>query len=159
MKRALAISALTVLGLGFRPSPAFADLTAFFGASPTPASRSARGLAIGVGLIVVGFEFEYGKLTQDDAKGAPGLTTGVGNLMVMTPTYKVQLYGTTGGGIFHEIYRTRGTTSVATNVGGGVKLALAGPIRLRLDYRIFHLSGDPLYKRVQRFYGGLSLSF
>jgi hypothetical protein len=159
MKRALAISALAVLGLGIRPSLAFADLTAFFGASPTPATRSARGVAIGIGLLVVGFEFEYGKLTQDDAKGAPGLTTGVGNLMVMTPSFKVQLYGTTGGGVYHEIYRTRGTTSLTTNIGGGVKIALAGPIRLRLDYRVFHLNGDPLFKSVQRFYGGLSLSF
>ncbi len=112
-----------------------------------------------MGLIVVGFEFEYGKTVEDEATGAPGLTTGMGNLMVMTPTVKVQLYGTTGGGLFHETYRDRGTTSFGTNVGGGVKLGLAGPIRLRLDYRIFNLNGDPLYKRVQRFYAGVSVSF
>ena len=40
-----------------------------------------------------------------------------------------------------------------------VKLALAGPLRLRLDYRVFRLNGNPLFKKVQRFYGGLSLSF
>jgi hypothetical protein len=98
-------------------------------------------------------------MKQDDLKGAPGLTTGMGNLMIMTPTQKVQLYATTGGGLFHEIYRTRGTTSFGTNIGGGVKIGLAGPIRLRLDYRIFKLNGDPLFTKYQRFYGGLSLSF
>jgi hypothetical protein len=159
MKHALPVFVLTALVLAFHPSPAAADITAFFGTSPTPATRTTQGVALGVGMVVIGFEFEYGKTKQDDAKGAPGLTTGMGNLMVMTPTYKVQLYATTGGGLFHEIYRTRGTTSFGTNIGGGVKLALAGPLRIRVDYRVFKLNGDPLFKKVQRFYGGLSLSF
>jgi len=159
MKRVVVTGVLSVLACIVRPAPAAADVTAFFGVSPSPSTRTTQGVAIGVGLIVVGFEFEYGKTKQDDLKGAPGLTTGMGNLMVMTPTQKVQLYATTGGGMFHEIYRTRGTTNFGTNVGGGVKLGLAGPIRLRLDYRVFKLNGDPLFTKVQRFYGGLSLSF
>jgi opacity protein-like surface antigen len=159
MRQAFLIFVLTGLSLTVRPLPAAADVTAFFGVSPTPATRTTQGVAVGLGLVVVGFEFEYGKTRQDDAKGAPGLTTGMGNLMVMTPTHKVQLYATTGGGLFHEIYRTRGTTSFGTNVGGGVKIALAGPIRMRFDYRVFKLNGDPLFKNVHRFYGGLSLSF
>jgi len=158
MKRACVISVFAALLLGLRPSPAAADITAFFGVS-SPSTRTTQGVAIGIGLIIVGFEFEYGKMKQDDAGGAPELTTGMGNLILMTPTHKVQLYGTTGGGAYHELYRSRGTTNFGTNIGGGVKLALAGPLRLRLDYRTFRLSGDPIVKRVQRFYGGVSLSF
>jgi hypothetical protein len=40
-----------------------------------------------------------------------------------------------------------------------MKIGLAGPIRLRLDYRVFNLNGNPLYNHVQRFYGGLSIAF
>jgi len=159
MKRSLVILLFTVSLLALRPAPAAADLTGFIGFSPTPDTRSAKGVAIGVSLIVVGFEFEYSHIVEDQAKGTQGLTTGMGNLMVMTPTYKLQLYGTTGGGLFHESYRSTGTTSFGTNIGGGAKLALAGPIRLRLDYRVFNLNGNPLYKRVQRFYGGISVAF
>ena len=37
--------------------------------------------------------------------------------------------------------RTRPETNVGINVGGGVKMTLAGPLRLRLDYRVFTLKG------------------
>ena len=107
----------------------------------------------------MGFEFEYAKIVEDETTAAPELTTGMGNLMVMTPSHKVQLYATTGGGLFHERYRDFTTTNFGANVGGGVKIALAGPIRLRIDYRVFSLNGTPITKHVQRFYGGLSLSF
>jgi len=159
MKRVLVLAAMTIGALTMRPAPAFADLTGFLGFSSTPESRSAKGVALGVSLIIVGFEFEYSKITEDQLKGAPGLTTGSGNILFMTPTSKLQIYGTTGGGVFHETYRTVGTTQLATNIGGGAKIGFAGPIRLRLDYRIFHLNGLPVEKRVQRFYAGLAISF
>ena len=159
MKRVVVLAAVTLAALVVRPAPAFADLTGFLGFSTTPESRSAKGVAIGVSLIVVGFEFEYSKITEEQVTGAPGLATGSGNVLFMTPTSKIQLYGTTGAGLFHETYRSVGTTQVATNVGGGAKLAFLGPIRLRLDYRIFHLNGTPVEKRVQRFYAGLNIAF
>jgi hypothetical protein len=150
---------LALAFLAGRPAPAAADLTAFLGASPSPATRSAKGISIGVGLLIVGFEFEYAKIAENEREAAPSLTTGMGNIVVMTPTYKVQLYGTTGAGLFHERLRDFTSTNVGTNVGGGAKIALAGPIRLRLDYRIFHLNGTPIVDNVQRFYAGLSLGF
>ena len=159
MKRFGLIAALLLLALLVRPAPAAADLTAFWGVSPTPSSRTAKGVAIGLGLLVVGFEFEYGKIAENEAQAAPELTTGMGNLVVMTPTFKVQLYGTTGGGIYHERFRDYTNTSFGTNVGGGVKIGLAGPIRLRVDYRVFNLNGSPILNHVHRVYAGLSLSF
>lgn len=159
MRRALTIAAFMCAILAGRPAPALADLTGFLGVTTTPDSRSTKGVAIGISLLVVGFEFEFAKTAQEEATGSPGLTTGMGNLMVMTPTSRLQLYGTTGGGLFHETYREIGNTNFGTNVGGGVKLSLAGPIRLRIDYRVFNFNGNPLYKHVHRVYGGLSLSF
>ena len=159
MRRVFLVGVLFAASLAASVRPAFADLTAFIGTSPSPSSRSVKGVAIGVGLVVVGFEFEYAKISEDEPQAAPELTTGMGNIIVMTPTYKVQLYGTTGGGLFHERFRDFTTTNFGSNIGGGVKIALAGPIRLRLDYRVFNLSGTPLVDHVQRFYGGVSLSF
>jgi hypothetical protein len=159
MKRCAAI-ALCALALSLgHAAPARADLTAFYGVSPDPSSRSTTGVSIGLSLLVVGFEFEYGKIVEDEPTGSPALTTGMGNIVFVTPTTKLQLYATTGGGVFREQWRDFTTTNFATNVGGGIKLALFGPIRLRVDYRVFTLKGTPLVKHVQRVYGGINLSF
>lgn len=159
MARYSVISILAVALLTVAPAPAAADLTAFLGVSPSPSSRPARGIAIGIGIVLVGFEFEYSKISEEDAQAAPALTTGVGNIVVMTPTQKLQLYGTTGVGLFHERWRDFGTTHFARNIGGGAKIGLVGPIRVRIDYRLFSLSGTPIVKRYQRVYGGLSVGF
>jgi hypothetical protein len=75
------------------------------------------------------------------------------------PIARMQFYGTIGGGVFRETLNTLSETHVGINVGGGVKITLAGPIRLRLDYRAFTLRGTPAYARPQRFYAGLNLKF
>jgi hypothetical protein len=48
---------------------------------------------------------------------------------------------------------------VGINVGGGVKVSVAGPLRLRFDYRVFTLQGDPRHSKPQRFYAGVNLKF
>ena len=40
-----------------------------------------------------------------------------------------------------------------------MKINIAGPIRARVDYRVFTLKGNPQHKHVQRIYAGLNLSF
>jgi hypothetical protein len=45
--------------------PAQADITAFWGLSPTPERRAARGFAAGLSLVVFGFEFEYAQTNED----------------------------------------------------------------------------------------------
>jgi hypothetical protein len=159
MKRALAVAVVVLSALVVRPAAAFADLTAFVGFAPEPSTRTSHGIAVGVNLLIVGFEVEYSRITEDDLQAAPGLTSGMGNILVMTPTVGFQVYGTIGAGLFHESLGDVGTTSVGTNVGGGLKLSLVGPIRLRLDYRLFTLAANPLDKRVQRLYAGANLSF
>lgn len=114
-----------------------------------------------MGLLVAGFEVEYASTNEDLDKAAPGLRTFMFNGLVQTPVPigGLQFYGTAGGGVFRETLNVESETNVGINVGGGVKISLAGPLRLRFDYRIFTLRGSPLHSRPQRFYAGLNLKF
>jgi hypothetical protein len=140
---------------------ASADLTGFLGTNRTPANRTVRGVAIGTGLLVVGFEVEYANTSEDLLTAAPQLRTVMFNGLLQTPIpiARMQFYGTIGGGGYRETLATLSETNVGINVGGGVKLTLAGPLRLRLDYRVFTLRGSPLYSKPQRFYAGINLKF
>lgn len=139
-------------------TPARADITAFLGLSPTPDNHFIRGFAAGVSLLVVGFEFEYANLSEDELEQLPGLRTYSGNVMVQTPT-STQLYATVGAGVYQESLGPIDETHVGVNLGGGVKIPLLGPIRVRADYRIFQLRGSPLHSTYQRFYVGGNLAF
>ena len=142
-------------------SPAFADVTAFIGTTSTPANRQARGFAVGVGLLIIGFEFEYSSTSEEVEDGAPALRTGMGNVLFQTPfaVFGLQPYFTTGGGAYRETFATRQETQFGFNSGGGVKIALLGPVRARVDYRVFKLRGEPLHDTVHRVYAGVNLSF
>ena len=159
MKRTLAILALGSLGVLFVPTPAAADGTFFFGLSPKPASRPLKGFAVGINMIVVGFEFEYANTEELATRDAPGLKTFMMNGLIMTPTSGAQLYLTAGGGFYRENLLDNSETSFGTNVGGGIKMRLAGPLRLRLDYRVFALRGSAVSKTPQRFYVGANVAF
>ncbi len=138
-----------------------ADATAFLGITSTPQNHGLRGFALGFGLVIVGFEFEYANAVEDLVDGLPSLQTGSGNVLLQTPVdiFRAQFYGTTGGGVFRERLGGRQETHVGTNVGGGAKIRLVGPLRVRLDYRIFRLQGEPLHQTYQRFYAGANLAF
>ena len=158
MKRTLAVSALVLAALLAHPAPAAADVTFFLGFSPTPDYRMTRGIAAGINMAIVGFEFDYSYTGPNEEKGVPSLRTGMMNVMVMTPT-KTQLYVTAGGGFFRESLSGEGTTNFGTNIGGGVKFPIFGPLQVRVDYRIFNLRGGPLESRPQRFYAGVNIPF
>jgi hypothetical protein len=155
------ISALIAALFILTASPAFADATVFIGTTTTPSNRAVKGFSIGAGLLIVAFEFEYANTSEDVAEAAPSLWTGMGNVLLQTPIaiHGFQPYFTTGGGVFREELATQSETSFGLNTGGGVKISLAGPIRARLDYRLFRLKGDPLYETVHRFYAGLNIKF
>jgi hypothetical protein len=143
------------------PQTISADVTAFIGITPTPDSRAARGFAFGFGLLIVGFEFEYANTVEDELEGLPSLRTGSGNVLLQTPVEVsgISLYGTVGGGLYRERLIETQETSFASNIGGGAKIRLAGPLRVRVDYRVFRLQGDPLHETYQRFYVGANLGF
>ena len=150
-----------ILALLAIPSPAAADITAFLGLTPTPENRAVRGVSFGFGLLIVGFEIEYANALEDQAESAPSLQTGSGNVLLQTPIAiaGVQFYATTGAGLYRERLSSRQETHLSTNIGGGIKMRLAGPLRLRLDYRLFRLQGEPLHQTYHRFYGGVNLGF
>jgi opacity protein-like surface antigen len=157
---------LVALAIVLAPAPVFADITAFVGVNPTPLSRPVKGFAVGMGLLVVGFEFEYADTSDQLADSAtepdaPRLRTYMGNGLVQTPIpiAGMQFYATAGGGLYREAFENTSETHFGINVGGGVKMKLAGPLRLRLDYRIFTLKGSAIHDRPQRFYAGLNLKF
>ena len=152
---------LVLLTITLFPRTASADLTAFLGFSPDPEQHVARGFAVGFGLLIIGFEFEYANLTEDELDEVPGLRTGSGNVLLQTPieVSGFSFYGTVGGGVYRERLLSRQETHFTSNIGGGTKIRLVGPLRARADYRIFRLQGDPLHKTYQRFYIGANLAF
>ena len=151
---------VTALGLA-TASPAFADATLFIGTTTTPANRAAKGFAVGSGFLVVAFEFEYSDTSEDPLDGAPSLRTGMGNVLLQTPiaVFGFQPYFTTGAGGFRERLGTDTETNIGANTGGGAKISLIGPLRARVDYRVFKLRGEPLFSVVHRFYAGVNLKF
>jgi opacity protein-like surface antigen len=159
MPRVRRSAAIALLLLVLAPTAARADATAFVGITPTDSTRLARGFSIGFGLLIVGFEFEYSKISEDLDTLSPSVTTGMGNVLLQTPTSTVQLYGTAGAGGYRERFVDDSETSFATNLGGGAKIRLVGPLRLRLDYRIFNLQGSPRQSTYQRLYAGVNLAF
>jgi hypothetical protein len=164
---AAACSLIVVVGF---PSRASADITGFLGVSTTPSNRPVRGLAVGTGLLIVGFEFEYASTDEDlnvpigVDNEAPAIQTYMFNGLLQTPVpiARTQFYGTLGGGAYHETLSTEPNgdqTNFGTNIGGGAKITLIGPLRLRLDYRVFTLRGNPRHNTVQRLYAGVNLKF
>ncbi|NOT44894.1 MAG: hypothetical protein HOP14_09875 [Acidobacteria bacterium] len=152
----LALALLVAVAL-----PARADITAFIGAATTPDSRRVTGIALGGGFLIVGFEFEYASAREVPEEGAPELRTGMGNVLLQTPgsIAGLQLYLTGGAGGYRERLGSDQETNVGVNTGGGVKISLAGPLRLRLDYRAFRLNGNPRHAVVHRIYAGANLGF
>ncbi len=143
---------------------ASADITGFLGVNTTPERRTVKGLAVGAGLLIAGFEVEYADTSEDLVVRGPRLRTFMFNGLVQTPipVAGMQFYGTAGGGVYREGLSdlpNGNETNFGINVGGGAKISLAGPLRLRIDYRVFTLRGTPRHSNVQRFYAGINLKF
>ena len=116
---------------------------------------------LGPGFRHVGFEFEYAHTSEDAVEELPGLRTYSGNLLIQTPieVSGVSLYGTAGLGAYRETLGDESETHAAVNLGGGAKIRLVGPLRVRLDYRVFRLQGSPRHETYHRFYAGANLAF
>jgi hypothetical protein len=152
------ILTLALVILAVSAAPARADVTAFIGLTPTPDRHALKGFSVGAGMIIIGFEFEFAHIAENTADALTGLKTYSGNFMVQTPT-STQLYVTTGVEAYRENLGDFQETYFGTNIGGGVKAKLAGPLRIRADYRIFKLQGSPIHDVYQRFYVGANLKF
>ena len=143
-------------------APARADLTLFAGLQNAPSIRPTTGISLGLGLLVVGWEVEVARVGEDRQDRAPGLAIGTGSVYVQNPIpiAGVQFYAIGGAGLYRERldaldYRQ---TDVHLAIGGGAKVELAGPLKVRIDYRLFKLRGAR-ESQAQRIYGGLALAF
>jgi hypothetical protein len=58
---------------------------------------------------------------------------------------RFQFYGIGGFGLYRETFEGGGGSGeiLARNIGGGAKIGLACPLRLRLDYRVLLLDDAP----------------
>ncbi len=99
--------------------------------------------------------------SNDVAVTAPSLKTFMGDVLLQSPLpiFGFQAYIATGGGIYRETLSAHQETGAGSNVGGGVKMSLAGPLRLRVDYRVFKLGSGALNSPAHRIYAGLNLKF
>ena len=159
--RGVRVAVLTTILVAMAAAPAFADLTGFIGANFTPENRRLQGVAAGAGLLIIGLEFEYATSPDDPKALAPKLTTGMGNVLIQPPfaIFGLQPYFTTGAGLYRETLGTHEDTGFVLNTGGGVKISLVGPLRVRVDYRVLKLGSDALHSPAHRLYAGLNLKF
>lgn len=165
MIRRLALVTLLATGAVLGCSaPAFADVTAFVGTYTNPERQTLRGLSAGFSLLIVGFEGELAQAGEDESAGSPSLLTLSGNAFLQTPVpiLGTRFYLTTGAGIYREQVDAidHQETHVVFNTGGGAKITLIGPLRVRLDYRVLKLRGDSLRpSTAHRLYAGVNLGF
>lgn len=152
------LAALLLLGSS---AAARADLTVFAGLQNAPAVRPSTGIALGMGLLLVGWEVEVARVAERAEDLAPSLATGTGSMYVQNPipVAGMQFYGIAGAGLYRERLSTLfQETNVLVTLGGGAKISLAGPLKLRVDYRVFKLRNGR-WPSPQRMYVGLSLGF
>ena len=137
-----------------------ASFGAFIGFSPTGSFRVADGFSFTGHLALIGIELEYGHLGQDSGSHTPGATTAMANLQIATPGH-FQVYVTGGAGLSHENLDAQHQWGGVLNLGGGIKSKIAGPIHLRIDYRVLMFYGtiSGTSARQQRVYGGIEIGF
>ena len=159
--RRLPAALFALLFLGAGAGRASADLTVFAGRISTPAAPATRGAALGISLQPAGVEFEYAGTSADRAAGSPALRTGLFNLILAAPRRagRFRIYGSVGGGLYHQRLDTHAQIGLAASAGGGVNVSLAEPLRVRLDYRVLALRGAARHRRPRRVYVGLNVAF
>ena len=106
-------------------------------------NRVTTGFGVGMGLVIVGFEFEYGHTRENLDELAPGLRTYMFNGLLQTPIpiAGMQFYGTAGGGVYRESLNDISETNVGINVGGGVKVNARRPAAPALRLPDLHAAG------------------
>jgi hypothetical protein len=146
-------------------NPAHADATVLVGLATPSAPHPTIAVSWGVARRMVGFEIEYASATRTTGTTPSVGTIGV-NLLVQLPeaVNGIRWYATGGLGIHAQSWNGGGTYGSSRSIGGGAKVPLAGPLKVRLDYRFFFFSAEeherpPLYFHSHRISGGLTLEF
>ena len=159
--------ALIGLALVVFATPAHADALVFTGALASGSgARLITGASIGFFYPALGsiggWEVEYAR-TRGGTQ-SPGIYTLGASLLVQSlPNADgLQFYGALGGGSYT---RDEAGSLFQANVGGGLKVRLAGPLRLRFDYRLYILQRSDAgeffteHRHPQRVTVGIGLGF
>jgi hypothetical protein len=145
------LPAFVLAALLLVPATAAADATFFYGRQTSDNDKSStRGFALGVSMAIVGFEFEYANVKGDETLLRPSLKTTSGNVLLQTIGIPNQFYFTTGGGYYQEELGKRRGESLPVEHWGRCEATHQGPLRVRVDYRIFSLKGSPRDKTQHR---------
>ena len=141
-------------------APASADFTFIVGSNTTPSKRAFKGFTFGGGGMIA-TEFEYANNGESLDEATPALRTFMGNMLVQTPfpVAGFQPYATAGLGYYRERLDVLEESGLAFNSGVGVKRNIFGPLKVRLDYRVLKLRGEPIHGSVHRVYSGIHLAF
>jgi hypothetical protein len=172
-ERIISISALATaacLGVGVdtahaEPETTGVALTVLSGVT-MQVRRPAIGGAVGYCLESVCVETEYARTFENSVSRAPAVSTLGFRFLVLfrSPVQHIKLYGVYGVGMHLEKgrYANEGVNEYR-NLGGGGLLTLAGPLELRLEYRLLILRGldhDPPFQwHPQYLSTGLTVSF
>ena len=154
-------AAAVALALAAGARPAFADATVFVGSSPASADGSVLGAALGISRRAIGFEFEYARARPAGPGAGPRVHSGLLSLLVRTPRRiaRMRLYASLGAGLYRESGGPRAGTNLASGAGGGIDVAILGPLGLRVDYRVLRFRGPAPGHPRQRLYAGAHLAF
>ena len=124
-------------------TPARADAIAFMGAITGNNGTPAIGVAFGRFPqeldSIVGFDLEIVRTPGGPRSGRSWIETFGGNLLVQWSVHRRALmYAAGGPGVYAETTGDGGGTDLVGygNAGGGIKISVAGPLMVRLDYRL-----------------------
>lgn len=166
-----AIFSVIVLTLATAPAGAQGwespiNATAFAGAAMTPDPHVAIGIAVGLRPrpTPVTLEFEYSRSRSDPSEAVPAIVTFSGNILLPFPIQasRYQFYGTFGVGVYGLSLESKSSEPEGVwNFGVGTKIAVAGPLKLRVDHRAFRLApiAGEYHSNEHRLYLGLVAGF
>jgi hypothetical protein len=122
------------------------DTTVFIG-GVAPAGRGLRGATLGWGQDVIRGELEVWDTGGGASLSRPGHGGLSGGILIQSrPNERgLQYFGTAGFGLYFEDFGSGFSSgeAEAKYLGVGIKLRLAGPLRLRAEYRAFLLGEAP----------------
>jgi hypothetical protein len=153
-------------------APVHADAILSFG--PTISTQTRPTVAVSVGTFIehsfLGWELEIVDTRGNTKPGRLSMGTIGASFLVQSPVRRERLrvYGAVGFGVFGgDLPDGRASGEVSSkNFGGGLKLKLAGPLLMRVDYRLVRLGeapdADPAFyehTQFQRVLVGVGLAF
>lgn len=143
-----------------QPPDSPVSITAFGGVARVFGLHPATGVAVALKPHPgpVSLEFEYSRSRPGPVVSGSGIATFAGNILVQPSRQRsrFQYYGTFGVGLYALMRDYQGSTDSARNIGRGAKVTLAGPWKLRMDYRAFLLAGLGGEHLAHRFYVGIA---